>query len=255
MRPLIACCLTLFLSVAAVAGEPEGENAPGRSPRQVMLEVKIVEASLSEMKKLGFAFAPLGSSGKACKGGTCETDGTKNSVDKSSTALVPGNGFASLLEALEREGVVRVLAVPTVVAQSGLPVSYAVGGEFPVPTVRDNKMHIEFKQYGTELHALAVLTEGNRVQLKIRPTVTELDPAYSVREGDNEVPGVRVRSLDTGFEMELGQTAIIGGDVRRCTSGACDAFTHEQVQTLYVVTPTLVDAPQTAAKPAESRQE
>ena len=109
----------------------------------------------------------------------------------------------------------------------------------------------------------------------------EHDPSLNVVTDGKTIPGFRVREIDTGAEMKLGQTlAIAGPRQKRIQSArvgvpyAMDlpvvghAFCHKEnkineVATLYLVTPELVDAaapngpmtvPMTATKPAPEPQ-
>ena len=105
------------------------------------------------------------SSRPAPRPASCSTTGNPFGVNGSalsSNALTLGysDGVSSLsatLRALEQTGMIRTLAEPTLTAISGETASFLAGGEFPVPTGRDQQgnITIEFKPFGValELHA------------------------------------------------------------------------------------------------------
>ena len=87
------------------------------------------------------------------------------------------------------------------------------------------------------------------MRLDIRPRYCEVDPSLSVKTADGStVPGFRVHEVDTGCEMRLGQTAVIGGQIQeRIISRVSHdnpkepQVLHNEVQTLFLVTPELVN--------------
>ena len=154
-----------------------------------------------------------------------------------------------MIAALRQEKLLKVLASPTLVTVDGRPASCLVGGEIPMPVVNsDESMGVAFRKYGTQVDVVATLVGAGKVRLEIRPRCSEIDPTTSVTVQGVQVPSLRVREMDTGFEMELGQTAVLGGAVQERThkvvGKSADEFvaTREEVQTIFLVTPELVEA-------------
>ena len=66
--------------------------------------------------------------------------------------LVTGQRGDSNVQALERVGLARTLAEPTLTATSGESAKFLAGGEFPVPTAQEgNRVSVSFKPFGVGL--------------------------------------------------------------------------------------------------------
>ena len=73
------------------------------------------------------------------------------------------------LKALERVGLVHMLAEPNLTAVSGETAKFLAGGEFPVPAGRDRRAisPIEFKQFGVGLSFTPVVLAPGRISLQL----------------------------------------------------------------------------------------
>jgi pilus assembly protein CpaC len=119
---------------------------------------------------------------------------------------------------------------------------------------------IEYRPYGTELDFVPIVMGNGIIRLELRPRVSEPDPALSVTINGTTVPALTIREVDTGVEMRAGQTLAIAGLVqtrsqveKRGVPWLKDVpyvgvvFSRKQsreneVETLIMVTPHLVDA-------------
>ncbi|MEL6861921.1 MAG: type II and III secretion system protein family protein [Pseudomonadota bacterium] len=195
-------------------------HAPERSinalevelPAQVLLEVRFVEASRDDIREIGFGteigrpgdFLFLTSSG-LISGDPARAVGQ----------VFGGSGATSIdftLQALEEKGVVRTLAKPNLVSQSGQTASFLAGGEFPVPVAADeDTISIEFKEFGVSLEFTPTIAREDRIVLQVHPEVSNLDPRNSVRLSDVEIPALSVREIKTQVELGNGQSFAIAG--------------------------------------------
>ncbi len=136
--------------------------------------------------------------------------------------------LSELTAALKKVGALKVLAEPTLATISGKSVSFKSGGEFPSPVPQANgQSAIEYKSFGTQVDCVPEVLGNGRVRLDVRPHVSEIDPERGVVVGDVQVPGLRVRRLDTVVEMNLGQTAVLAGLVQRRGSRQDDLVDSE----------------------------
>ncbi len=197
---------------------------------QVMIKVRIAEVQRSVAKQLGIntqlAAQKLGSA--ALSGGATmlfpfslgNQIGTSAFNLKYAGKNVTSN---SVLQAMERDGLMRLLAEPTLTAISGESAKFLAGGEIPVVagcTNGDNGVtcSYEMKEFGVALgFTPLVLTEG-RISLKINTTVSEISSKYSlVTVGGNTVPGFEKRHAETTVEMPSGGTLALGGLIKDVT--------------------------------------
>ena len=195
------------------------------SNQQVMMEVRFVEATRSASRELGISQRIRGDADfNADIGGQAIVDNVGNIL---SSALVSGaapfgTAIATLLDngteidliirALEERRLARRLAEPNLMALSGDTASFLAGGEFPFPVGADNNtITIEFKQFGVSLAFTPTVLGDGRINLKIIPEVSEIDPTTSVQIGGVTVPGLVVRRADTTIELNDGQSFAIAG--------------------------------------------
>lgn len=214
----------------ATPGDAEGEvvslvSIEGKD--QVLLKVRIVEMQRSVTKQMGVnlnAVARLGestvsllSSNGLTPGSGLDASGTFNNVAGGALSEL---GFG--LQALERVGLVRTLAEPTLTAISGETANFLSGGEFPLLTnvfIDENgrlQREFEFKPYGVSLgFTPTVLSEG-RINLNISTEVSEPTTEGSFETGGigSDILGLRVRRANTVVELPAGGSLVIAGLIR-----------------------------------------
>ena len=129
---------------------------------QVMLRVKIVEVARAELKRLGINWESVLNSGNFVFGlanGRDIVDGagnfTRNIAGDSSLGVgyrQGGRNINALIDALEDDGLVSILAEPNLTTRSGQPASFLAGGEYPIPVpAEDGAVAIEYRQFGVSL--------------------------------------------------------------------------------------------------------
>lgn len=182
------------------------------SPQQVLLEVRVSEMARGTVKALGINNISWGTGTSPTSGSVV---GQASDVGGAFTAtlgiLAPNINLQ--FEALERQGLIRTLAQPNLVALSGETASFLAGGEFPVPTgvTQNGQVSIEFKQFGVSLSFTpTVLTDG-LVNLRVAPEVSSIDREASVVLSGIVIPGLKVRRALTSLELRDGQSFAIAG--------------------------------------------
>lgn len=250
--------------------------------QQVMLKVKVVEAKRSALKELGirndFRTASRDNSSATTlvpeagglPGGTAN-DGTGLKVytpDTGRTVQLPfASGMltighlTSVINALERNGIVNTLAEPSLTAISGETAGFLAGGEFPVPSGRDSSgnVTIDFKQFGVSLNFTPTVLNKERIALHMSTEVSEQDASKSVTLQNVVIPGLSVRRAETTIEMGSGSTMMIAGLIKSNTihsvnglPGVSDlpilgqlfkskSFARDESEVLIIVTPYLVN--------------
>ncbi len=95
------------------------------------------------------------------------------------------------MKALERVGLVKMLAEPNLTAVSGETAKFLAGGEFPVPAGRDQQgnVSIQFKQFGVGLSFTPVVLSPGRISLQLSSEVSELTNTGSFTLGGSQPDG------------------------------------------------------------------
>lgn len=208
-----------------------------RGEQQVMLKVKIVEASRSVLKEFGidtnandanelavstiFGSTPpastTGNINAASFGGREGLALGGDAVGAAGLFLDSGiNGIGQLglfLAALEEENLVNVLAEPNLTAVSGQQAGFLAGGEFPVPNGRDQfgNITVEYREFGVSLNFKPVVLSDKRINLQLNTEVSSLDNNNAVTLAGIVVPGLDIRRADTTVEMPSGGSLMIAG--------------------------------------------
>jgi len=203
-------------------------------PLQVQLRVRITEVDRNVTQQLGINWQALGNVAGNFFGGvfsgrpiynlnqpipngsggvTFPVNLPTNNAYSILGAFKTGNtDIRVLVDALNQEGLLTVLAEPNLVALSGETASFLAGGEFPIPVSQTNgAISVEFKQFGVKLDFTPTVLNERRISLKVRPEVSQIDPSASVTTGGITVPGLSVRRADTTVELASGQSFAIGG--------------------------------------------
>lgn len=125
---------------------------------------------------------------------------------------VGNNSTAHALRALERDGLVRTLAEPTLTAVSGEPANFLAGGEFPVPLVDGTgQMSVTFKQFGIGLAFTPIVLSEGRISLKIETEVSELSNSGAVTLNSIQIPALKKRQAKSTVELPSGGTLALAG--------------------------------------------
>jgi pilus assembly protein CpaC len=190
-----------------------------------------------------------------------------------------GGSVDLLVTALETKGLVRRLAEPNLIALSGDAARFLAGGEFPVPIPNTTTngfptVTIQYKPFGVELAFVPTVLSRGVINLRVEPSVSELDFANAVTIQGTQVPALTRRDARTTVELRDGQSFAIAGllqtrnrqDVSQLpwigsvpVLGALfrsASYQQQETELVIVVTPRLV-APavpgQTLASPLDSR--
>ena len=233
-----------------------------REPDQVMLKVRIVEMQRQMMRQLGvsisgdaisnalipFQSIPIGpdtetvlfpeSTITSTASNTVSATGGFNGV-ANFRDLGPFDTLDARIQALETNGMIRVLAEPNLTALSGESARFLAGGEFPVPVGQDDGViSIEFKEFGVGLGFSPVVLAKGRINLEVNTEVSEVTTenaffvpgATTVDEDGNfvataglSIPGLTVRRANTTVELPSGGSMVMAGllqeDMRQTIEG------------------------------------
>ena len=242
--------------------------------QQVMLRIRIGEVQRTAVKNLGVSLQAFGDHlvlGTAIGrlGGTA-ADGTTKTFQYGNYAAGsdafsdialktgPNHGVGAAIEALERDGLFKVLAEPNLTALSGEEAQFLAGGEFPIQVPQSQGVTTtEYKPYGVALKFTPFVLSQNRIRIQVQPEVSQIDTSSG--SGSSAAPSITTRRASTTIELAPGESFMIAGLMSdNITSqidqlpGAGDipvlgalfrstAFKRNETELVISVTPYLVD--------------
>ena len=202
---------------------------------QVMLEVRVAEMSRSLTKRLGInlAYARGDEFAVSLLGGLSSFEGdvigSTLKVSPAVTSLFRFNsGSASwtgIIDALKEDGLVKILAEPTLITLSGQSANFLAGGEFPVPVPQGlGAVGIEYKPFGVGLIFMPTVLSKDKIAIEVTPEVSELDFSTAVQVEGFVTPGITTRRASTKIELADGQSFAIAGLLREATKTYISKF-------------------------------
>ncbi|TFY96999.1 type II and III secretion system protein family protein [Ramlibacter rhizophilus] len=274
------------------------------APQQVMLEVKIAEVSKALLDRFGLDFSRSVISGgrtnfiSGILGGNGLVTGhfgpnlpsAPGLLGEVATGVAAGQGAASTiwsglpqagntrgatlfgLDLENRDGIVRVLAEPNIMAISGQAASFLSGGKIFIPVAQTSQLGgttitLEEKEFGVGLKFTPTVLDG-RINLKVVSEVSELSqtgtPFTTVGGVTAVLPSLSTRRVDTTVQLADGQSFAVAGLIRNNVTQALNKFPglgeapvigalfrstefqNDLTELMFVITPRLV-------KPLEGR--
>jgi pilus assembly protein CpaC len=185
---------------------------------QVMLEVRVAEISRSLLKRWGINYAYFKGADFAAStlGGLTEVDITGVTYSSAVNALFSfendGVTWMGFIDALKEDGLIKILAEPTLIALSGKTASFLAGGETPVPVPQGlGSVAIEYKPFGVSLSFTPTVLSKDRISIEVVPEVSELDYSTALQYSGFVIPGIDTRKASTVIELADGQSFAIAG--------------------------------------------
>ncbi len=265
------------------------------APQQVMLEVKIAEVSKTLLDRFGLDFSRLVTSANGATssiisgiiGGGAATlgrfhpntaGGAINGAASAATGAGGGSAAASLstagrgatllgIDATKKDGVIRVLAEPNIMAISGQSASFLSGGKIFIPVAKNTDnggttITLEEKEFGVGLKFTPTVLDGGRVNLKLISEASELSqtgsPFTTINGTTAILPSMVTRRVDTTVQLGDGQSFVVAGLIKNNVNESLDKFPGlgevpvmgalfrstefqtDQTELMFVVTPRLV---------------
>lgn len=261
-------------------------NITVRGRDQVMLKVTVAEVQRDVIKQLGIDL-----SGQIGFGSAVLNFNTSNpfsaygqSLSPNSTIVPSWKNITGTIRAMERAGVIRTLAEPSLTAISGETATFIAGGEFPVPnglscdTTKSPpvcQQQVDFKKFGISLNFSPVVLSEGRISLKVMTEASDLSTDNAITLGvpgtsqTLTIPSIRTRRADTVVEIPSGGALALAGMIQEQTKQAINGlpglmqlpvlgalfksrdYVNRQTELMILVTPYIVRAvaPKDLSKP------
>jgi len=213
------------------------------APNEVQLRVRVAEVDRNVIKELGINWESMFGTGNfifglatghavlnaiPAAGASALGDFNTRTAVPQATSLDTVNNFSAgfnagstnldaLIDALDKQGLITILAEPNLSAVSGEPASFLAGGEFPVPIPQAvantgiPQITIEWKKFGVSLNFLATIDANNRINIHVQPEVSQLSSQGSVIISGIQIPALTVRRAETTIDVASGQSFAIAG--------------------------------------------
>lgn len=278
------------------------------APQQVMLEVKIAEVSKTLLDKFGIDYARMFTSadgltsqvitgifgggpalfgrfshnlpGAAVDGAAAAIVGQGNAAARASLSTTSGGATLFGVDAQKKDGLVRVLAEPNIMAISGQSASFLSGGKIFIPVSQTNNggaptITLEEKEFGVGLKFSPTVLDRTRVNLKLVSEVSELSqtgsPFTTVGGVTSVLPSLTTRRVDTTVQLSDGQSFAVAGLIRNNVTQTLSRFPglgdlpvfgalfrstefqKDQTELIFIVTPRLVKPAANLAAPTDNQ--
>ena len=201
-----------------------------KGSNQIQIRVRFAEVSRDVDNRFGIDWQSLGNIGGFAFGlasGASVLDGanmasvlgvnrpTSGSNTNDVISLKHAGGHFNvngLIDALAQNGLVTLLAEPNLTAMSGETASFLAGGEFPIPVPQSQSTTtIEWKNYGVSLAFTPTIVGEDRINMHVRPEVSQLTSVGAITLNSIVVPALTTRRAETTIELASGQSFAIGG--------------------------------------------
>lgn len=210
---------------------------------QVMLRVKIVEMSRTNLKRLGVNLQHLTVNGdfglQVLQGPDIGFYGADPNItyfrtfgsllrrgsSTNTNVMFRYKDFASVLEAIETNGLATVLAEPTLTTTTGKPASFLAGGQYPLPVQGQNgTVTVQYQSFGVSLNFTPVVMSKNRMSITIAPEVSSLDFNNPITVANFTYPILNTRKASAVVELGSGDTFVLAGLLRNDGSTNINKF-------------------------------
>lgn len=242
------------------------------APQQVMLEVKVAEVSKTLTDQLGASFT--GTLGKFNSNWSYSLLAGFLQGAPGSITAASANGLKSMtLDAAKTDGLVKILAEPTIMAMSGQEGAFLAGGKIYIPVpqigVGGSVITLQEEEFGVGLKFTPTVLEDGLINLKVSPEVSEV--GKGVTFGTQTLPTITTRRASTTVQLHDGQSFAIGGLIKNNVAESIAAFPglgdlpvigalfrssnfqNDRTELLFVITPHLVKPlPANYALPTDS---
>ena len=200
------------------------------TPVQVNLRVRVAEIGRETVKQLGFNWENILSTSSGASIGLVQGRNVFDIVpNEFTTPPTPMKSFLNevtglagdfpignldvnfVIDAMEEEGLISVLAEPNLTTLSGEEASFLAGGEYPIPIYQREGLTIQYKEFGVALNFTPVVLDSGRINVHLKPEVSQLTSAGAITIDGLNIPALSTRKLETTVELGSGQSFAVAG--------------------------------------------
>ncbi len=184
-------------------------------PRQVLVEVSIVEVSLDESLEYGIQWYLQNGRSNANFTGSVPSGGFSYSV------LDKAGAIKGLLGTLASESKANVISSPSLMVLDNRTATIRVGDQVPIRTSETTNTSsgssalvtstIQYRDTGIILKVKPRVNSGGMVIMEVSQEVSDVS---QVAAGGVPSPTIETRSIDTHIAVQTGETIVLGGLIK-----------------------------------------
>lgn len=114
------------------------------------------------------------------------------------------------LQALEQNGLGKVLASPNILCKSGKEAEFLAGGEFPIKIINMKIQEVLWKKYGIMLKIQPKADYSGKMSISIETEVSSLDTSHTV----DGIPGLFTNRIQSHFDLSESRTIALSGLIK-----------------------------------------
>ncbi|HEY2759829.1 MAG TPA: hypothetical protein VGI75_03780, partial [Pirellulales bacterium] len=178
--------------------------------KKIKVRVQLLELNRTKMRDLGFDFTAI--HGKT-SGSSSAGDLLASLGHCSSQTEMPGDSaLSAFISALKKEGIVKVLGVPTIMTRDGQLAEIFIGEELPfVRTSKDGSTTINYRKVGSQLKVVPTIAADGKVRLHMNFHFSALKDSDGIQQVCDSANQIDEHELQAVLEIESGDTGAISG--------------------------------------------
>ena len=179
-------------------------------PRQVVIDLKMVEFTLNNDQKLGVDWKTIFTeSGRAIPVGEFFSPFSSDGTARLKFGSLGPDHLQIILDFIQANSTAKILSNPQITVVDGQSATLTVGDQIPYRTTTTNQGVTEgtvnFATAGVELSVTPVIFKDDFVNLQLKPSITS-------RTGDFDgVPIISTKETETTLNIRNNHTVIMGG--------------------------------------------
>lgn len=154
---------------------------------------------------------------------------------------MPTSQFRALEHCLKLTGCMKTLAKPSLLLTEHQPTAFISGGEVPLPASGAAVQRVTYRSIGTSCFMTVKPLESGTLNVDFRIEHAVPDQRHVARLEGMKIPGMTCRSLGSSWEIQPGQTILMGGETRNDQD--------EPICMLAALTVTPIDVPEVITAP------
>jgi pilus assembly protein CpaC len=213
-----------------------------KEAQQVVLEVRVAQIDKTKLKEFGVSALVKGKSSEGfmnligAPSGQASTQNVIPNTTTSATGIagnVPGlgsfetldtfqlgvshfpSGVGAVLNALQQNGLAKILAQPNLVVRSGEEGRFLVGTKVPIQTITGTGANltpsITFEQVGIKLNFKPEVLDTGAIRLKIDPAEVSNIIQFLTFANGISAPEIDTRQISTSVDLKDGESLILAG--------------------------------------------